>query len=76
MIILEGAYTSNPELNDLIDLKVLIAVPVPERHKRLDDREGDKEFLQRWHIIWGAVEEYYFTEVMPKTSFDLVVSGK
>jgi uridine kinase len=75
VIILEGAYSSSPEIADLIDLKVLIDVPVSERHQRLDKREADKQFLQRWHMLWDAVEEYYFTEIMPKSSFDLVVSG-
>jgi uridine kinase len=73
VIILEGAYSSSPEIADLIDLKVLIDVPILERHQRLDEREQDKQFLQRWHILWDAVEGYYFTEIMPKSSFDLVV---
>jgi uridine kinase len=74
VIILEGAYSSSPALSNLIDFKILIDVPVSERHQRLDKREEDKQFLQRWHILWDAVEEYYFSEVMPKSSFDLVIS--
>jgi uridine kinase len=75
VIILEGAYSSNPEIADLIDLAVLIDVPLLERHQRLDNREGDKRFLQRWHFLWDAVEDYYYTEIRPGSSFDLVVSG-
>ena len=75
VIILEGAYSSSPEISDLLDLAVLIDVPIFERHQRLDQREEDKQFLQRWHSLWDEVEEYYFTKVMPKSSFDLVVSG-
>ncbi len=75
VIILEGAYSSSPEIADLVDLAVLIVVPIFERHQRLDKREEDKQFLQRWHSLWDEVEEYYFTKVMPKSSFDLVVSG-
>ena len=75
VVILEGAYSSSPELADLIDLKVLIDVPVLERHERLYKREGDKQFLQRWHALWDGVEEYYFSEVMPISSFDVVVRG-
>ncbi len=73
VIVLEGAYSASPPLADLIDLKVLVNVPVRERHRRLDEREGDKSFLQRWHLLWDAVEEYYFTEVMPESAFDLIV---
>jgi uridine kinase len=75
VIILEGAYSSNPQLADLIDLTVLIDVPVPERHQRLEKREGDKQFLQRWHTLWDEVERYYFSDVMPPSAFDVVVSG-
>ena len=75
VLILEGAYSSSPEIADLVDLAVLIDIPVFERHQRLDKREEDKQFLQRWHSLWDEVEEYYFTKVMPKSSFDLVVSG-
>src|SRR5688572_8597393 len=75
VVILEGAYSSSPEIADLVDLTVLIDVPVRERHRRLDKREKDKKFLQRWHTLWDPVERYYFAEVMPKSSFDLVISG-
>lgn len=75
VIILEGAYSSSPEIADLIDLTVLVDVPVLERHERLEQREGDKAFLLRWHALWDAVEAYYYTEVRPNSSFDLVVSG-
>jgi para-aminobenzoate synthetase len=73
IILLEGAYSSSPQIADLIDLKVLIDVPVLERHQRLAKRETDKQFLQRWHAIWDVVEAYYFSGVMPKSAFDIVL---
>lgn len=75
VIILEGAYSSSQEIADLVDLTVYMDVPVFERHQRLDKREDDKQFLKRWHSLWDEVEEYYFANVMPKSAFDLVVSG-
>jgi hypothetical protein len=59
----------------LVDLNVLIDVPVPERHRRLAKRERDQQFLKRWHARWDGVEDYYFSEVMPKSAFDIVVSS-
>ena len=73
VIVLDGAYSTRPELADLIDLSVLIDVPVGVRHERLAARE-DKHFLDSWHARWDAAEEYYFTHVRPKSSFDLVVT--
>jgi len=32
-----------------------------------------KNFLQKWHKRWDEVEAYYFTQVRPKRSFDLIV---
>jgi uridine kinase len=72
VIILDGAYSASPQLADLVNLAVLVDVPVPERHRRLAERE-DQQFLQRWHTLWDDVENYYFTEVRPRSSFDLVV---
>lgn len=72
VILLEGAYSASPFLANLVDLAILVDVPIEERRARLAARE-DKEFLARWHRIWDAVEEHYFTQVRPRASFDLVV---
>ena len=72
VILIEGAYSAHPALDDLIDLAVLIDVPIEERHARLETRE-DTDFLAKWHSRWDAVERYYFDQVRPRNSFDLVV---
>lgn len=73
--VLEGAYSCSPQLANLLHLKVLLEVPVEERHRRLEEREKDKTFLQRWHMLWDEVENYYFHSVMPESRFDLVLKG-
>jgi uridine kinase len=73
VIVLDGAYSTRPELADLIDLSILVDVPLAVRHERLAARE-DAEFLAAWHARWDVAEEYYFTVVRPKTAFDLVVT--
>ena len=73
IILLEGAYSARPELADLITLSVLVDVPVSVRHERLSKRENN-DFLASWHARWDAAEAYYFTQVRPKSSFDLVVT--
>ena len=72
VILLDGAYTACPELADLVDLAILVDVPVEQRHVRLEARE-DEGFLEQWHRKWDPVESYYFTQVRPRSSFDLVV---
>ena len=73
VIVLEGAYSTRPELADLIDLSVLVDAPVSVRDARLARRE-DASFLNAWHARWDAAEAYYFTYVRPPSCFDLVVS--
>ncbi len=73
VIVLEGAYSTRPELGDLIDLSVLVDAPFDVRHARLGERE-DRSFLDKWHARWDAAEKYYFTHVRPSSSFDLVVT--
>ncbi len=73
VIILDGIYSSRPELADLIDFSVLVDVPVVVRHARLVLRENG-DFLTAWHIRWDAAEDYYLTHIRPKASFDLVVT--
>jgi len=74
LIVMEGVYSSRPELADIIDLSVLVDSPIEVRHGRLARREND-EFLRHWHERWDAAEEYYFSSVRPKSSFDLVVTN-
>ena len=74
VIILDGAYSTRPELADLIDLSVLIDIPLEIRRSRLGARE-DPRFLGAWHARWDEAEESYFERVRPASSFDLVVRG-
>jgi uridine kinase len=74
VIVLDGAYSTRPELTDLMDCSVLVDVPVTVRHGRLAARE-EKGFLDSWHARWDAAEEYYFRHVRPASAFDLVVTN-
>ena len=72
VIIVDGAYSSRPEVGDLIDLSVLVDVPVDVRHARLLGREN-ADWLAGWHRRWDEAEAYYFEQVRPPSSFDLIV---
>jgi uridine kinase len=72
VIILEGTYSARPELADLVDLRVLVTVPDPERHVRLLAREGS---IGPWERQWHEAEEHYFGAIMPADRFHIVMSG-
>jgi para-aminobenzoate synthetase len=72
VVIVEGAYSTRPELADLIDLAVLVDAPAAIRHERLATRE-DPAFLEAWHRRWDDAEAFYFSRVRPASSFDFVI---
>ncbi|MCU0732500.1 MAG: (d)CMP kinase [Hyphomonas sp.] len=72
VIIMEGTYSARPELAELVDLRVLVSTPDPERHARLIAREGS---LGPWERQWHEAEEQYFGTVMPADRFDIVMPG-
>jgi uridine kinase len=71
VILLDGVYSSRPELADLIDFTVLVDTPASLRSERHDQREHADD--AGWHAMWDVAEDYYFTHVRPPSSFDLIV---
>jgi hypothetical protein len=35
----------------------------------------EQEFLVAWHARWDPAEEVYFTQIRPRSAFDLVVTN-
>jgi uridine kinase len=73
VIVLDGVYSTRPELADIVDISVLLTLDDDLRRSRLLAREG-AEFMRCWHSIWDPAEDYYFTVVRPNSSFDLVLT--
>lgn len=75
VIVLDGAYSTRPELSDIVDVSVLLTLDDQTRRSRLMEREGD-EFMGYWHGLWDAAEDYYFATVRPPSDFDIVLAMK
>ncbi len=73
VIFLDGAYSSGPQMADLVGLSILVEVPNERLRTRLAKRE-EAEFLAQWHARWDAVEDFYFSSVRPRKSFDVIVT--
>lgn len=73
IIILDGTYSTQPGLADLIDLSVFVYAPRDVRHRHLATRETT-DFLRAWHAHWDEAEEFCFSHMRPKSSFDLLIS--
>ena len=74
VIVVDGAYSAGPQLTDLVGLTVLVELSEEERWARLARRE-EAEFLAQWHARWTVVEDFYFSNVRPRSSFDLIVTS-
>lgn len=68
-VILEGVYSSRPELADLVDFHILVDVSAETRTQRLLKREGQ---LGPWERQWHAAEEHYFGVTLAAHRFDAV----
>ncbi len=72
VVLVDGVYSTRPELSDLVDLAILVESDDQIRRKRLVIREG-QAFMDRWHKLWDSAEDHYFTYICPQSSFDIVV---
>lgn len=72
VIVFDGAYSSRPELADIIDLSALVTLDDAVRRGRLLACEGEA-FMARWHSIWDEAEDYYFSALRPSAAFDFLV---
>jgi hypothetical protein len=66
------SHSSRPELADVIDVSVFVDAPERVRRGRLEARE-EAAFLEAWHARRNAAEAYYFRNVRPRESFDVIV---
>jgi len=71
LILLEGVYSSAPELGDIVGRSIYVDTDEPERLRRLHNLIAPAD----WDDDWLAAERDYFARVRPVESFDLVVSG-
>lgn len=68
-VILDGAFSTRPELLDLIDYAVIATAPDATRRERLEQREG-ATYARNWHPVWNAAENHYFTHLRRPEDFD------
>lgn len=73
IVVVDGIYSSRPELVDMMALTVLVDASAATRRRRHDIREGGDESM--WHQIWDAAEDHYLAHIRPPGTFDLVVQG-
>ena len=72
VVIVEGVYSTRPELRPYFDVKVYVDTPRERRLARMLDR-GYEDTL--WVEHWMAAEEWYLEHERPWEHADLVLGG-
>lgn len=72
IVLLDGNFSGRPELDDLIDLRILVTLPDDIRRQRLQAREGE-EMMCQWHQVWDEAEEWYVQHVCLPQTYDAVI---
>jgi uridine kinase len=76
IVLVEGVYSTRPELRPLIDIAVFVETPRDERRKRMIARgQLENDLGSDWMTPWMAAEDWYFANVRPAAHADLVVAG-
>ena len=70
--LIDGIYSSNPDLADILNLTILIDTPANIRYMRHNNREGNDDL--EWHKLWDDAELYNFEKIRPPSSFNLIFS--
>jgi uridine kinase len=77
IVIVEGVYSSRPELRDLLDAIIFIEAPRDVRRRRMLARgHHDSDSESDWLIPWMAAEDWYVEHLRPQESADLVLKNE
>ena len=72
IVMVEGVYSTRPELRRLIDVAIFVDTPRAERRHRMAARGQNP---QDWIDRWMAAEDWYLENIMPAQHADLIVEG-
>ena len=71
IVLVEGVYSSRPELRAMLDATIFIDAPRDERLRRVLAR-GPNPFGD-WMTPWMAAEDWYFEHFRPQATADLIL---
>ena len=72
IVIVEGVFSTRPELRPLIEVAIFIETPREERIRRMAVRPQPST---SWMDQWMAAEDWYLAQVGPHRHADLVIEG-
>jgi uridine kinase len=72
IVIVEGVYSSRPELRGLLDAIIFVDAPREVRRRRMLARGPEDS---DWMRPWMAAEDWYLERIRPQASADLILNS-
>jgi uridine kinase len=70
-VLVEGVYSSRPELRPMLDATIFIEAPRVERIRRIKSRNPNEPI--NWLTPWLSAEGHYLTQIRPQGTADLIL---
>jgi uridine kinase len=71
IVLVEGVYSSRPELREMLDVAIFIDASRDERRRRVLARGPNQS--SDWMTPWMAAEDWYFDHIRPQDTGDLIL---
>lgn len=71
IVLVEGVYSSRPELRPMLDATIFIEAPKSERLKRIKSRNPNEPI--NWLTPWLSAEDHYLIQIRPQDTADLTL---
>ncbi len=71
IVLVEGVYSSRPELRRMLDAVIFVEAPRAERLRRILARDPDCKGT--WITPWMSAEDWYLNQVRSKHTADLIL---
>ncbi len=71
IVLVEGVYSSRPELRSMLDVVIFVDAPRAERLKRILAR--DPNSTGDWQTPWMSAEDWYLNQIRPQDTADLTL---
>ena len=73
IVLVEGVYSSRPELRPMLDATIFVDAPRAERLRRIRTRTPNE--MGDWITPWMAAEDWYLNQIRPQDTADLLMAS-
>jgi uridine kinase len=71
IVLVEGVFSSRPELRPMLDAVIFVEAPQAERLRRIFARDASSS--TDWITAWMSAEDWYLSQIRPQDIADLIL---